>query len=165
MPSVPTAEFSEIAVTIPGSAIGRTRRNETVFRPKNWNRWTASPSLRWAPRGHSITVGDALYQEVTYTRFEAGSADAARFMEIPDAVQARRRTPDGPIVPPAGPATGEVAPGVHVVRVRGYLAMFVEFRDFVLAVEAPESYFGLETIPGEIVSPNGSCGNPWSDPS
>src|SRR5512132_3294193 len=35
-------EFRAIAVTMPGRAIGRTRRKETALRPKNENRCTAN---------------------------------------------------------------------------------------------------------------------------
>jgi glyoxylase-like metal-dependent hydrolase (beta-lactamase superfamily II) len=45
------------------------------------------------------------------------------------------------------PATGEVAPGVHVLDVNGFVVMAVEFRDFVLAVEAPAVHPGFESIP------------------
>ena len=41
-PNVSIAERSEIAVTIPGRAMGRTSRNDTVLRPKKSKRWTAN---------------------------------------------------------------------------------------------------------------------------
>jgi glyoxylase-like metal-dependent hydrolase (beta-lactamase superfamily II) len=50
-------------------------------------------------------------------------------------------------VPAAGPATGEVSPGVHVLQIRGFLTAFVEFADFVAAFDAPASAVSLEAIP------------------
>ena len=71
MPNVPTAEFSEIAVTIPGNAIGRTRRNETVLRPKKWNRWTANAAA--LPRSNAIVVAS----RATWTELRIASRTAA----------------------------------------------------------------------------------------
>src|SRR5258706_15391839 len=44
MPTWWNPAFSEIPVTMPGSAIGSTTSNDTVLRPKNANRWTANDS-------------------------------------------------------------------------------------------------------------------------
>jgi glyoxylase-like metal-dependent hydrolase (beta-lactamase superfamily II) len=35
-----------------------------------------------------------------------------------------------------------------VAEVSGFVVMFVEFKDFVVTLDAPESFVGLETIPG-----------------
>jgi glyoxylase-like metal-dependent hydrolase (beta-lactamase superfamily II) len=56
-------------------------------------------------------------------------------------------------MPPAPAAdalapTGEVAPGVHVLEIGAFTVFAVEFRDFIVAVEAPENHPSLETIPG-----------------
>jgi glyoxylase-like metal-dependent hydrolase (beta-lactamase superfamily II) len=61
-----------------------------------------------------------------------------------------KHPPPGPAPPSASilPATGEVAPGIHVAEVSGFTVMFVEFRDFVAAFDAPEAFVGLEAIPG-----------------
>ena len=66
-----TAEFSAIAVTIPGSAIGSTRRNETVFRPKNRNRCTAKAAA--LPRSSATTVAN----NATWTELSSASLTAA----------------------------------------------------------------------------------------
>jgi glyoxylase-like metal-dependent hydrolase (beta-lactamase superfamily II) len=53
-----------------------------------------------------------------------------------------------PIPAPSGvPATGEVAPGVHITSVAGFVVMAVVFDTFVVAVEAPEVHPGFELIP------------------
>jgi len=51
------------------------------------------------------------------------------------------------LVAAAGPATGEVSPGVHVAQIRGFLTAFVEFADFVVIFDAPASAVSLEAIP------------------
>ncbi len=53
-PSVLNVAFSAMPVTIPGSAIGRSRTNEIVSRPKNLNRWTASAAS--VPRIRAMIV-------------------------------------------------------------------------------------------------------------
>jgi glyoxylase-like metal-dependent hydrolase (beta-lactamase superfamily II) len=50
-------------------------------------------------------------------------------------------------MPSTLPATGEVAPGVHVANVAGFNVMAVEFEHFVVAVEAPDAHPGFEQIP------------------
>ena len=85
------------------------------------------------------------FQEVRYTRYEAGAADARGMLDLPPAGGG---APAAAVVAGSGlPATGEVAPGVHVLNLRGFVVMLVEFRDFVVALEAPETHPGLEAIP------------------
>src|SRR5262245_66334758 len=48
--------FSAIAVTIPGSAIGRTNRNETELRPKKRNRCTANAARLPSARANSVAT-------------------------------------------------------------------------------------------------------------
>src|SRR4029434_5839469 len=45
-----------IAVTIPGSAIGRTSRNDTLLRPKNRNRWRANAPARPRARANRVAI-------------------------------------------------------------------------------------------------------------
>ena len=45
-----------IAVTIPGSAIGRTSRNDTLLRPKNRNRWTANAAALPSARANRVAI-------------------------------------------------------------------------------------------------------------
>src|SRR5262249_9509297 len=86
--------------------------------------WKKDAALGWAPSGHRIEVGGTLFQEVRYARFAAGETEAAReLVSIPKnltpPVRAAQTAP-----PSAGPATGEVAPGVHVASVRGFVSLF-----------------------------------------
>jgi glyoxylase-like metal-dependent hydrolase (beta-lactamase superfamily II) len=110
-----------------------------------WRGWKKNAALGLVPSGHTVEVNGLVFQEVEYTRYEAGSPDAAGMMEIPaDLLSAGTRRE---IIPAAGPATGEVSPGVHVVQIRGFLAAFVEFADFIAVFDAPASAVGLEAIP------------------
>jgi glyoxylase-like metal-dependent hydrolase (beta-lactamase superfamily II) len=113
----------------------------------SWHGWKRDAGLRFAPSGHRIDVRGATFQEVEYTRFEAGTPDAAAMMELPVELSHRVRETSAPPPPPAGPATGEVAAGVHVAEIRGFLVMFIAFRDFVVAFDAPAAALGLESIP------------------
>jgi glyoxylase-like metal-dependent hydrolase (beta-lactamase superfamily II) len=98
-----------------------------------------------APSGHAVDVRGMPFQEVRYTRYEAGAADARAMFDLP---QGDAAAPSAPAAAAPGlPATGEVAPGVHVLNLRSFVVMLVEFRDFVVALEAPETHPGLEAIP------------------
>ncbi len=111
-----------------------------------WRDWQRSSELGLVPTGHTLDVNGTPFQEVRYTRYDAGNKEARQFMEIPRDLSAVEQTAAPP--PPAALApTGEVAPGVHVLNVRGFVVMLVEFRDFVVALEAPESHPGLQAIP------------------
>lgn len=110
-----------------------------------WRGWKNSPALGLAPSGHTVRVNGVVFQEVEYSRYEAGSPDAAAMMEIPSDLtpDAASRAP----VPAAGPATGEVAPGVHVARIGSFMTAFVELSDSVVVFDAPASTLSLESIP------------------
>jgi glyoxylase-like metal-dependent hydrolase (beta-lactamase superfamily II) len=110
----------------------------------SWRGWKKDRTLGFVPAGHVIDVAGTTFQEVEYSRYEAGSPAAAPLLAVPATLTPR---PEPPAVPPAGAATGEVAPGVRVVEVRGFLGMFVEFGDFVAVFDAPAPAIGLEAIP------------------
>jgi glyoxylase-like metal-dependent hydrolase (beta-lactamase superfamily II) len=112
-----------------------------------WHGWQEDPTLGFVPEGHRILVDGTTFQEVTYSRYAANSPDVPSLLEVPKDM---RRAATSATAPSASsfPATGEVAPGVHVADVSGFVVMFVEFRDFVVALEAPEAFVGLEAIPG-----------------
>ncbi len=110
-----------------------------------WQHWRTSQHLGMIPTGHMIDVSGTPFQELRYTRYTAGSADAQQFTESPSNLGASAQS-TAP-TPAAFPATGEVAPGVHVLNLRGFVVMVVEFREFVVALEAPETHPGLQAIP------------------
>jgi glyoxylase-like metal-dependent hydrolase (beta-lactamase superfamily II) len=110
-----------------------------------WYGWRPDDALGLVPEGHRITVDDVLFHEVAYSRYSGGSPDVMSLFEIPELEPALE--PSRPVPASRLPATGEVAAGVHVAEIAGFTVMFVEFREFLVAVEAPETHAGLETIP------------------
>lgn len=158
------AAADEVAVTLPGDGtitltVGRDPavvlraayslhfpgRGDTAV-TWHWSGWKPDNVIGWVPAGHRMIIGGVLFQDVTYTRFATGLAEAAAIINpTPSAAAA-------PVDPPAwareaGPATGEVAPGVHIARLSGFTVMFVEQPDGIVAFEAPEPFFGTESIP------------------
>jgi glyoxylase-like metal-dependent hydrolase (beta-lactamase superfamily II) len=109
-----------------------------------WYGWKPDRALGLVPAGHRIRVEESVFQEVTYSRFAGPSSEVPSLFEIPE-LGAWGEPP--PAANPPLPATGEVAPGVHVAGVSGFTVMFVELRDFIVAIEAPDTHAGLETIP------------------
>jgi glyoxylase-like metal-dependent hydrolase (beta-lactamase superfamily II) len=112
-----------------------------------WRGWKEDASLGFAPSGHRVLVGGEIFQEVAYSRYTASSPDVRSLFEVPEDMRQEPVSAPAP-APSSFPATGEVAPGVHVADVSGFAVMFVEFRDFVVAFDAPEAFVGLEAIPG-----------------
>jgi glyoxylase-like metal-dependent hydrolase (beta-lactamase superfamily II) len=127
---------AEYRVDMPGRGVSTVRWT--------WSDWKPDAQLGYAPKGHRVEVDGVVFQEVTYSRYEAGSAEAAEMLRVPDDLPQR---PMNDAVSAVGPAEGQVAPGVHVAAVRGFRAMFVETRDFVVVFDALASGPGLESIP------------------
>ena len=120
-----------------------------------WSGWKPDAQLVRAPASHRVDVAGEPFQEVAYSRFSGSSPTAtAELLEVP----ARFLQPASgmgmghamPQTPPSGraplPASGMVAPGVMVASVGPFGVMFVEFRDFVVAFEAPELHPGFEGV-------------------
>jgi glyoxylase-like metal-dependent hydrolase (beta-lactamase superfamily II) len=112
-----------------------------------WPEWKEDPAIAFAPSGHRILVGETLFQDVAYSSYRADSPEVRSLLEVPEEMKHPPASPARPS-PSSLPATGEVAPGVHIAEVSGFTVMFVEFRDFVVAFDAPEAFVGLEAIPG-----------------
>jgi glyoxylase-like metal-dependent hydrolase (beta-lactamase superfamily II) len=98
------------------------------------------PKLAWAPVGYKILLGEKTYREIEFTEVEADSPKAAAAFEISAQMKSY-------LMPP-NEAT-EVAKGVYVFLTGGLNPMFVEFKDFVLAVEAPAQHPTLERVPAD----------------
>ena len=161
---VDDARADEIAVTLPGDGtirltIGREpsvllraaydlhfpgRGDTTVV--WHWGGWKAHDSLGWVPAGHRMVIGGVPFQEVSYSRYATGLPEAPA-MIAPPAMPAAPRADAQAWAREIAPATGEVAPGVHVARVSGFTVMFVEQQNGIVAFEAPEPFFGTESIP------------------
>ena len=122
-----------------------------------WSDWRTDPGLGWVPSRARIDVDGVTYQEVRYSRFVGASADVERLLDAERGLAPMPGASASSAAPPLDPAlprTGEVAPGVHVVDASGFTVMFVEFRDFVAAFEAPHVHAGLEAIPSGAPAAN-----------
>lgn len=115
----------------------------------DWTGWKEHAQLGHVPSGHRLTIDGIVFQEVRYTRYERGTRETDAFLNPPvPQPPAASGTVELPAwTAAAGPATGEVAPGVHVARMDGFTVGFVELRDSIVAFEAPEPFFGTESIP------------------
>lgn len=122
-----------------------------------WSAWRPDPNLGWVPGGHRIDVGGILYQEVRYTSYQAESDSALTLVGLPsNPARFLTTSNDRPTFPSVAPS-GNPAPGVSIISVRGLRAMLVEFADHVVLVEAPEQHPGLETIPAEGAANHGGA--------
>lgn len=122
-----------------------------------WAGWKRDAQLGYVPASHRVSIAGVLFQEVEYSRYSAARPEiTAEMMTVPQRLlapaSAAMSTPSAnapatePLAPAPPPATGMVAPGVLVERVGGFVVMFVEFADFVVAFEAPEVHPGFEVI-------------------
>lgn len=111
-----------------------------------WPEWRTDARLGAVPRGHRVRVNGVVYQEVREEVYAADSSAARDLLGLPPN---RDDGSTGAIGRGATqfPAGGEVAPGVHVIEAGNFNVLWVEFRDFVVAMEAPENHPGLEGIP------------------
>lgn len=122
---------------------------------------TRVPGLGLFPTGYTIHVDDERLREIRWTRRAAaptgGILDAPAGVELP---------PPTPFEPPrgGGPAGGgnagnqanppefdirDLAPGVYLLaNLRtGFHMLFVEFADYVVAVDAPSGWWELQELP------------------
>ena len=122
---------------------------------------TRVPGLGLFPTGYTIHVDDERLREIRWTRRAAaptgGILDAPAGVEMPPAT---------PFEPPqgSGPAAGgnagnqakrpefdirDLAPGVYLLASlrTGFHMLFVEFDDFVAAVDAPSGWWELQELP------------------
>lgn len=104
--------------------------------------------LGWFPSGDSIRVGGRVYREVAYESVEADEAAAAARFELPADLRQQTAAPG---------SVSEIARGVFLVNALGNLSpLFVEFKDFVLAVEAPVPVYNIEATPADAPQPGAS---------
>ncbi len=107
--------------------------------------------LGWFPTGHRITVGGSVLQQVKYTRVAVNSPEEDKFFEVPAEYFEPPSPPPAraPVRPrPAPGSVTEIGEGVYMLhRLAGFNVVFAEFKEFILAVEAPEHFPFLEQIP------------------
>jgi glyoxylase-like metal-dependent hydrolase (beta-lactamase superfamily II) len=97
------------------------------------------PGVGVVPRVMTVTVDGRLLRAVTYDSVSTNRPAVDSMGTLPDALQ--------PFVDPPGTVV-RVASGAYIIeQLAGYNLLFVEFRDFVLAVEAPAAFPLLDGIP------------------
>ncbi|HWS88291.1 MAG TPA: MBL fold metallo-hydrolase [Pyrinomonadaceae bacterium] len=97
--------------------------------------------LGWFPSGDTIKVGGDVWREARYTSVEVDSPRVAALFELPESLKAHLLTPG---------SVSQIAPGVFMVNaLGGFNPLFVEFKDFVLAAEAPAPGWTLEAVPAD----------------
>ena len=98
------------------------------------------PKLGHVPTGYKILVAGNTYRKIELTEVEADSPKAAAAFEISAQMKS--------YLMPLNEAT-QVAKGVYIFPTGGLNPMFVEFKDFILAVEAPAQHPTLERVPAD----------------
>lgn len=105
--------------------------------------YRAHPRLGFFPTMQRIRINGADFRSVTFDKMLADSAEADAMLELPPDLEG--------FITPSG-TVKEIAKNIYFVYgVRGFQPMFVEFKDFVLAVEAPSNVPVLEETPIESV--------------
>ena len=112
----------------------------------HWRHWRPHAELGAIPSGQTITIDGVPFQEVAFATF-GGSSRRPSVLGMPAPPAQDHVSTFTATSPTSLPATGEVRPGVHVFDVGGFVVMAVEFRDFLVAVEAPAVHPGFEGIP------------------
>ena len=105
-----------------------------------YNGYRRDPKLGHAPTGYKIFMGGKTYREVEFTDVAADSAKAGAAFEISAQMKS--------YLMPLNEMT-QVAKGVYIFPTGGLNPMFVEFKDFILAVEAPAQHPSLERVPAD----------------
>jgi glyoxylase-like metal-dependent hydrolase (beta-lactamase superfamily II) len=119
------------------------------------------------PNGHTIKVGGQTYVTVFYDEVSVNDPLPEEALGLPSDIE----VPPPPRKKAAPSASSQTSPGVEeiaegvffVQNLFGFNTMFVEFRDFVLAVEAPADYPWLEYVPPANMSPASSIGEEFVD--
>jgi len=94
------------------------------------------PKLGWFPSIHSIKLNGNIWRTMNYQEVLVDSAEAEAILSVPPELEG--------FITPAG-TVREIANDVYLVyRLGGYQPMFIEFKDFVVAIEAPASVTSLD---------------------
>jgi glyoxylase-like metal-dependent hydrolase (beta-lactamase superfamily II) len=96
--------------------------------------------LGWFPSGDTIRVAGNVYREVSYTEVAADAPRAEESFRLPDHLAALL-TPPGTVL--------KIAEGMYLVEIGSNFPMFIEFNDFVMAIEAPAPFFSLDHTPAD----------------
>ena len=101
------------------------------------------PKLEWFPAEHAIKINGKIFRNLKFENVSVDSNEADEMLKLPAELEG--------FITPAG-TVKEIAKGVYFVyNVGGFQPMFVEFKDFVLAIEAPAAHPSLEETPVETI--------------
>lgn len=101
-------------------------------------------NLGWFPTKHSIKLNGKIWRTMHYDEVLADSNEAEVMLGVPPELEG--------FITPAG-TVKEIAKGVYLVyRLGGYQPMFIEFKDFIMAIEAPASVQSLDDTPVESLA-------------
>lgn len=111
-------------------------------------------SLGWIPTRQDIRVAGKVSQEVKNVEMAANTTQAEEMFQPPKFQPGEAgenfQLPENLRSLAGSPRTVvEAAKGINVVDVGGFTLMFIEFKDFILAVEAPAAHPSLTSIPGD----------------
>lgn len=99
--------------------------------------------LNWFPASHNIRINGKIWRSLRFDQILVDSAEADAMLELPPELE-------GFITPPG--TVKEISKGVYFVYgVSGFQPMFIEFKDFVVAVEAPANHPSVEETPLETI--------------
>lgn len=99
--------------------------------------------LGYFPGGHEIRVNGKTFRGMTIDKSGVNLAEADAMLQLPAELEG--------FITPAG-TVKEIAKGVYFVYgVGGFQPMFIEFKDFVVAIEAPANVPLLEDTPVETI--------------
>ncbi len=101
------------------------------------------PKLNWFPASHTIKINGKIFRALKFEKALVDSNEAEAMLQLSAELE-------GFITPPG--TVKEIAKGVYFVYgIGGFQPMFIEFKDFILAVEAPASHPSVEETPVETI--------------
>jgi glyoxylase-like metal-dependent hydrolase (beta-lactamase superfamily II) len=103
--------------------------------------WREHPRLAFFPSMQRIRINGEDFHSVAFDRMLADSPEADAMLELPPDLEG--------FITPSG-TVKEIAKNIYFIYgVQGFQPMFVEFKDFVVAIEAPANVPVLEQTPIE----------------
>jgi len=111
-------------------------------------------NLGWIPAGQTIKVAGKILREMTNVETAVNAPQAENIFQLPEfsspqAEQIFQRPANLKDDDLASDKIVEAAQGVFVVTISSFTVMFIEFNDFILAVEAPAAAPSLDGIPAD----------------
>ncbi|MGH9602138.1 MAG: MBL fold metallo-hydrolase [Terriglobales bacterium] len=106
-----------------------------------WSGYQPHPQLGVMPRQQAIRVGGRVYREMTFDAIRVNSSEVAELAKLPARYGGSTAAPG---------SVEQIRPGVFLVHnLSGYTLMFVEFADFVVALEAPALHPQADQFPAD----------------